>query len=231
MTEIFDPHAALIAAGQDRAAAWRFIAEFAAYWRRPLAEDDGWCAAELDAAERRLGLRLPTALREALRLVGRRDDLTRNHNRLLRPDELFVHEGALVFREENQGCAHWGVLLADLDQDDPGTVVRPDLADKSQERWESWTARVSLACVETVMFETVLDDDGLTDHLDASGPELDLARRFRELPRLSREIRWFTGPEVLIADIDDGAWTSVRARTAQALESLREELDGDWLNG
>ena len=67
-------------------------------------------------------------------LLGRRDDLCRNQDRLLRPDELYVYEGALVYHAENQGAAHWGVLLDDLVAEDPAAVVRPDLADKSAER-------------------------------------------------------------------------------------------------
>ncbi|MDH6118571.1 SMI1/KNR4 family protein [Kitasatospora sp. GAS204B] len=230
MTEDLDPYAALDAARGHRSAVWRFITDFAAYWDCPLTAGDGYRGAELDAAEQRLGLRLPAALREAYELFGRRDDLTRSHNRLLKPDELFVRHDALVYREENQGCALWGILLADLDQDDPAAVVRPDLVDKSQERWRPWESRVSLACVELVMFEMVLDGEGLTDHLIRPEPELDLTHNYRQLLMTGKEIRWFVTPDVLIAEVE-GAWLSVRARTQRALDDIRDELYGDWLKG
>jgi hypothetical protein len=86
-----------------------------------LEDGDGYSAAELDAAEGRLGLVLSPAFREAYGLLGRRDDLTSNHDRLRPLDELEVDERgeALVFRDENQGAATWGVLLSDLGEDDP----------------------------------------------------------------------------------------------------------------
>ncbi|MFE5676334.1 hypothetical protein ACFQ7B_06395 [Streptomyces erythrochromogenes] len=93
-----------------------------------------------------MGVRLPAAPGEAYRLLGRRRDLTGNHDVLLDPAELYVDdaEEALVFRRGNQGAASWGILLDGLTDDDPAVLVRPDLAVKSAERWENWLDRLSL---------------------------------------------------------------------------------------
>ena len=53
-------HAAL----DDRAEARRFLTRFAAEWRAPLGVGDGYEPAVLDETEERLGMRLPTALRD-----------------------------------------------------------------------------------------------------------------------------------------------------------------------
>ncbi|TWF71527.1 SMI1/KNR4 family protein [Kitasatospora viridis] len=230
MTEIFDLRAGLLRVRQDRATAWQFIADFAAHWRQPIAPGDGFDPAELDAAERRLGLRLPDPLREAYLRFGRRTDLTSNHDELLGPDELYVTDGALVYRAENQGAASWGIALAELDRDDPGTVIRPDLADKSQERWEPWEQSLTEACVELVMSESVLVDDGLTDYLEVDGTGEPLDGLFQRLPGFGRDLRWFAGDGVLIRELD-GFCLQARARTPQALDALRETVPGDWLNG
>lgn len=119
--------------------AWTFIRDFAAHWDGTALGGSGGCTqAELDSAELRLGLRLPTALREAYLLFGRRRDLTSNHDALLDPANLYVDDAkeALVFRHENQGAASWGILLHSLQNDDPAVLVRLDLADKRAERWE-----------------------------------------------------------------------------------------------
>ncbi|MEU2250602.1 SMI1/KNR4 family protein [Streptomyces sp. NPDC019224] len=240
MMETFDIHTRLPGALRDRAGAWRFVADFAAYWQQPLQPGDGWSVAEVEAAERRLGLVLPAALREAYLLLGRRTDLTGNHDTLLRPDELHVVDGALVYRVENQGAASWGVLLADLEDDDPGTVMRPDLADKSQERWEAWESSLMVACIdmimsetvlyEMIMSETVLYEAGFTDFLEGGADEVGLVGQFRELPGLGREVRWFAGADVLIRELD-GFCLNVRARTEEALDQLRDSVSGDWLEG
>ncbi|MFH9552212.1 SMI1/KNR4 family protein [Streptomyces sp. NPDC017435] len=230
MTETFDIHHGLSAALRDRAEAWRFIAGFAAYWGQPLKPGDGWSSVEVETAERRLGLALPTALREAYLLLGRRTDLTSNHDRLLSPDELYVTDGALVYRSENQGAASWGVLLKELDHDDPGTVMRTDLAEKSRERWEPWEPGLTAACIEMVMSEVVLFDDGFTDFLEVDAEEAAWAPPLRQLPGVGREMRWFSGEDVLVREFD-GFCLNVRARTEEALERLRDAVPGDWLVG
>jgi len=47
-------------------------------------------------------------------VLGRRDDLTRGQDPLLPPSGPRVHDGlggVLVFRDENQACASWGIPL------------------------------------------------------------------------------------------------------------------------
>ncbi|MFJ2867595.1 SMI1/KNR4 family protein [Kitasatospora sp. NPDC087314] len=219
----FDLRAAMAESLRGRAGAWALVEGFAALWGEPLRPGDGFTDAELDAAERRLGLRLPVALREAYRLFGRRADLTSNQDVLLTPEELFVQDGALAYRAENQACAHWGVLLADLDQEDPPTVIRPDLADKSQERWEPWEERFSTAAVVMAMMEKLLEDHELTDFLE---PEDELPSALRELPAIGRGCRWFEGPGVLVVRVD-GAWMLARGRSAEALDALHGEEPGE----
>src|SRR5258708_1093397 len=177
-----------VAAPGDRAAAWRVADVIAADWSDPpLADGDGYTGAELDAAAAALGHRLPAALREALKLFGRRDDLTRNQDPITTPKDLETYEGALVFREENQGVCAWGVLLEDLDQDDPPTYLRPDLADKSEEEWMPWTDKLSLALVEALMAETVLTvAEGLSDAWGLDGATVDDSA-LAALPRIQPE--------------------------------------------
>jgi hypothetical protein len=90
--------------------AWGFLRRFAERWLMPLTEDDGWAEADLQAAEQRLGVRLPPAIREADGLFGRRRDLTSVQDRLLGPEELEVDAtgDVLVYRVENQSVAVWG---------------------------------------------------------------------------------------------------------------------------
>ncbi|MFJ8230787.1 SMI1/KNR4 family protein [Streptomyces sp. NPDC094448] len=215
-----------------RAAAWDFIRAFAAEWSAaPLAEDDGCGAGEIAAAEERLGLRLPAALKEAYALLGRRPDLTDNHDALRPLAELEVEadeRGAvLVFRDENQGVCRWGIPVtdpADPERDDPPVVVRLDLADKSDERWEPWLARVSHCFVEIVLAESVHEPEELTAMLDDDeGEEGDLAAEegFARLPFPDyppgdpRPTRWYAGPDLLVRG---GSVVYVRARTEEALD-------------
>ncbi len=229
-----------------RAAAWDFIRAFAAEWSAaPLTERDGCGAGEIAAAEVRLGLPLPAALKEAYALLGQRPDLTDNHDALRPLAELEVETDergtALVFRDENQGVCRWGILLADperaadggadgTDPDDPPVVVRLDLQDTSEERWEPWLGRVSHCFVEIVLAESVHEPEELTAMLVDDEGEVgevgevgDLAAE-EGLVRLpfpdyppgdARPTRWYAGPDLLVRG-DSVAY--VRARTEEALE-------------
>ncbi|MEW1550565.1 SMI1/KNR4 family protein [Streptomyces tsukubensis] len=228
-----------------RAAAWDFIRVFAAEWSAaPLTERDGCGPGEIAAAEERLGLALPAALKEAYALLGQRPDLTDNHDALRPLTELEVETDergtALVFRDENQGVCRWGILLADperaagdgTDPDDPPVVVRLDLQDKAEERWEPWLGRVSHCFVEIVLAESVHEPEELTAMLDGDdGDDVDdgegeeggfaaeegLVRLpFPDYPPGdTRPTRWYAGPDLLVRG---GSVAYVRARTEEALE-------------
>ncbi|MGP3963579.1 SMI1/KNR4 family protein [Nonomuraea sp. 3N208] len=225
------------AAMADRAGAWNFIRGFAATWRSPLADGDGWSEADLDAAEARLGVRLPAALREAYQLFGRRTDLTSLQDVLLSPADLEVKDQALVFRAENQAVVFWGIPIAELDQPDPPVVLRTDLADKGAESWDSWLDRFSHACLELVLSESLFSSEDLGDNRAlAEGEASMLAQRFTRLPlpdyptsqTAVPAVRWFADPDLIIRD-DQRTWIWVRARTAEALAQIRTELPGDWM--
>ncbi|MFF5536006.1 SMI1/KNR4 family protein [Streptomyces cinerochromogenes] len=147
MTREFDLAASLAGGVQGRSGAWTFIQDFAAHWvGAALSSDDGWTEADLDAAEARLGLRLPTALREAYLLFGRRQDLTSNHDALLGPAQLHVDRAgeALVFRHENQGAASWGILLGSLQDADEDLCDFFDPDDDSVETLEANSVQLPL---------------------------------------------------------------------------------------
>jgi cell wall assembly regulator SMI1 len=85
MSAGFDVGQEVAASRGSRQGAWRFIRRFAEAWLTPLSDDDGWTEADLQAAEQRLGVRLPAAIREAYALFGRRQDLTSMQDWLLTP--------------------------------------------------------------------------------------------------------------------------------------------------
>ncbi|WP_040840674.1 SMI1/KNR4 family protein [Nocardia brevicatena] len=233
MSTGFDVGAEFVHGVADRAGVWRFIAGFAAHWISPLADADGWSEADLVAAEENLGVRLPSAMRKAYRLFGRREDLTGNQDFLLSPAHLDLDETGemLVFRVENQGVWEWGVSMADPYEPDPRVAIR--LSGDDPEQWGAWLDRFLLACVEMVLSESLYSAVHISEPLSAD----DLARVERMYSRLpipechvfadDSGIRWFAGQDVLLR-VDPADCLGARARTAEALDRLRRSFPENW---
>jgi hypothetical protein len=111
-----------LAGVRDAGSAFAFIEWFTREWLVPIRDGDGCTADEVAAVEERLGLRLPALLTAFYRLLGWRRDLTSGQDSLISLNSLDVMDGALVYRIEAEGCASWGIRVADLELADPPAV-------------------------------------------------------------------------------------------------------------
>ncbi|WP_086662978.1 hypothetical protein [Lentzea kentuckyensis] len=208
----------------DRSAAWRFIEGFAAAWAEPIEPQDGWSRRELADAEDRLGVRFPEALKEALALFGKRPELAGDRDRLLAPAELRLDGEVLVFRGENW-IAAWGTTFAG---EDPEVLMKYELADKTEERWDPWLPRFSLACVEMVLSAALFQDGAATADREMSEADISLLEEhFTLLPLASPGSRWFAADDVIVEE-EHGDYLWARGRTPEALELLMKQLPGAW---
>lgn len=220
----------------DRTGAWCFIRDFAAAWATPIAAGDGVTDEELDTAERRLGLRLPAAVREAYRLLGRRTDLTSANGTLLRPRELEYGRAGkvLVVRAEHQNVAFLGVSLADPVSDDPPALMYMPMLGQTHESWSPFIERFSLACVDMVLMECTEGGELSDGRFQVDGEPAALVDGLARLPYprylSGYEVRrWYAGSDVLVRD-DGGEWVAVLGRTRQALDAYRTSHPGDWVD-
>jgi len=85
----------------------------------PFTSHDAETKANLVAAEKRLGVRLPKVLRDNYLLAGLKESLNQVHNHLLSLEELVLEDKALVFYVENQADVLWAILQRDLAMTDP----------------------------------------------------------------------------------------------------------------
>lgn len=116
---------------------WQWLREQIAEWYTPLQADDGWDEASLNQAEKRLGVKLPAALREWYQLAGKRREIWSVQDLFLSPEELGITRNNdaetgdqfLSFYHENQCVVLWGIKVPDLSQEDPPVYLldwRPD---------------------------------------------------------------------------------------------------------
>lgn len=100
----------------------------------PKNENFGFSEVELHELERSLDIKLPLELKNYYLTLGKVESINFSHNRLLKPkNEIgFSDDRYLVFYEENQVVAYWGIKEEDLKLDNPtvwgnyGTETKPD---------------------------------------------------------------------------------------------------------
>jgi hypothetical protein len=100
-----------------------YRARLARVYGRPLMRGDAEPVARILKAERRLGLRLPAAMRDFYLVAGRAQE-NLEHNRLAPPQHLEVEGRYLVFMEENQGVVDWGLRVSTIAAADPNVWQR-----------------------------------------------------------------------------------------------------------
>jgi uncharacterized protein (TIGR02996 family) len=206
---------------------WRLVEEFIDTWHKPHKPEDGASEEELQATERRLGFRLPTALREWHALAGKRKDVWSGQDRLLElrylklEDHLSSRKDALIFYIENQGCEVWGIRKKDLGRDDPPVYRFLEPARVSPS--------VSVFAIQVLLYEAKWMGIHANESFHGN------TRAFREIRRKFRrcalpERYWCADPvrvyegEDIIVEIQGNDWMYVAARTEAAYQQLSEEL-------
>jgi hypothetical protein len=96
-------------------------------------ENFGFSESEVLVLEKKLDIVLPVKLKEYYLELGKHENLNYSHNRLLKPDHEigFSDDQYLVFYEENQVVAFWGIRKEDLKLDNPPIWVKYDTIEKS----------------------------------------------------------------------------------------------------
>src|SRR5262249_45949861 len=85
----------------------------------PLKERVGITPRVIAKEEKRLGVRIPAALRDFYLVAGRDQRFTECHQRLLAPYAWEIDKHRLIFMEENQSVCWWGVSIRNSKTDDP----------------------------------------------------------------------------------------------------------------
>lgn len=208
---------------------WRLVEEFIDVWYAPLKAGDGASEEELAAAEQRLGFPLPAALREWYGLAGNRGDVWSMQDHLVRPSALRMdsRRDALVFYNENQSCACWGIREEHLRRADP-PIFRFNLTGPV-------SPDTTTFAIQVLLYEAKWSNNLLAwGQFDAGAAVFSEARNKFTRCGLPGEY-WVAGPihvyegkDVLIeTNAEEWVWVTARTETAYARlsEEVRSELE------
>lgn len=139
-----------------RQAAWQQLTLFVTGWFGLHTPDDGVPDSDILATERRLGLELPPAVREAYHLFGNRVEIT-NAVCLLTPiQELVIQNGALIVWFDPDDHTIWGIPKERLlEADPPVRVGSASPHDPQGGLWRDTQERFSQFFVDRALYEAV----------------------------------------------------------------------------
>ena len=226
--------AARLAAREDR---WSLLTDFVAEWHAPLQEGDGYSVAELDVAEQHLGLKLPLALREWYRLVGRRKDIIAMQNFLASPEELEIMDesGLLVFYCENQQVVEWGVQEDDLGLVDPPVWLDNSGLHDTQRKLIRENNTLTEFALQMVVMETMFNPKVFQALSRVTPQTIGKAER-NFVPLGFPDWHWpsyptrFYGDDDILVQVSEGEdlWLQVTARSLAAYEEAKTALEITW---
>ena len=226
--------AARLAEREDR---WSLLTDFVAEWHMPLQAGDGYSPKELDAAEQRLGLTLPLALREWYRLIGRREDITSMQNFLVSPEGLGIHKwnGLLVFQCENQQVAEWGFQEADLGLADPPVWLDDSGLHDTQQEPVQENNMLSEFVLQIVVLDTMFNPKvfqargRVTPQINESVEQNFVSLGLPDWHWPSYPTQFYGGDDILVQSFIEGdLWLQVTARSLAAFEEAKAALGIDW---
>lgn len=214
---------------------------------RPWQPGDGYDEAEIEAAEERLGFRLPAALRNFYRAWGKRRDMTKQGYLLLEPEQLVMREGSLQFCLGDQEIFAWGIERQNLEEANPLVVVALPGALVWEEDGRMWTpshAHLS-SFLDDLMYLSALCGGsihgGWTKPNLPNLPEAQIAWLETHWSKatvtpVALNRRWYppsdTGPPLYIRD-GQALWYDARcglaAREAEVVDEIAQWFQINWV--
>jgi hypothetical protein len=185
---------------------WARLHAFTTEWWRAPGIRDGLHSSELDRAEKRLQLSLPSAIRNAYCFFGRYPELTRGQINFVSPEHLVLRDGVLILFLDEHAVARWGVRKADLSAADPPVVVHigEDVPGKGLGRglkWEPAAERFTAFFAESALLQAT-ESARYINWMESSGPVTlpDSLRRISTgaVVRAMREATLYGGDNVLV---------------------------------
>lgn len=199
---------------------WTLLDSLIERWHPPHAGPAGYTLEDVQTAERTLGFAIPAALAEWYFASGKRHPVWSRQDEFLPPEQLRMHNDALIFYVENQGVVQWGIPVDELESDDPSVVVE-SVDDASQ--WSPQTDNVSKFAIYMFGYTLTFADGDSWMYGYAKPPLVETI--VSRLPMLEFPTTWWTqtrllGYDDLVVAIDGTDHVHACATSKAALEAF-----------
>lgn len=200
-------------------------------------ENYGFSENQILDLEKKLEIKLPSQLKEYYLKLGKEENLNYSFNRLLKPENEigFSDDDFLVFYEENQNVAFWGIKKEDLPKENPPVYGNYDTIEKSD--WEIETQTTENFFLLMAVFSGTLG--GLQFNGNHFG-EIDseivklVEENYTLVPEISRENQkvYTDGFYVVISlsfDQENNCTAAfIGSSNQERFDAILENIDIDW---
>lgn len=214
---------------QSRSEIWDILRHFFSGWLGALGPGDCCSSQSIREVEQRLGIVLPTALREWYELAGLRESVWSRQDRFLTPPKLRIEDERLIIYVENQSVVKWGIPLEMMGGDDaPVYVSDPEDPDE----WIEETPGISVFALSQMLLAVKFSEKTF---YSANGQATDgaLAAIAKEYERLDfPDLRWplyptrFFGGQDLLIETDAQTWIWISGRSTSSFQTAVELIAG-----
>ncbi|MCM0667462.1 SMI1/KNR4 family protein [Flavobacterium tyrosinilyticum] len=200
-------------------------------------ENYGFSENQILDLEKTLESKLPLKLKEYYLELGKEENLNYSFNRLLKPENEigFSDDDFLVFYEENQNVAFWGIKKEDLSKENPPVYGNYDTIEKSD--WEIETQTTENFFLLMAVFSGTLG--GLQfngNHFGGINSEIVklVEENYALVPEISRENQkvYTDGFYVVISlsfDQENNCTAAfIGSSDQERFDAILENIDIDW---
>lgn len=188
----------------------------------------GYSEEELTEAEERLNVSLPAVLRSYYGVSGKHP-INQAHNRLIDLSKVELLGGYLVFLEENQGAAVWGLPSGQLVEDDP-IVWQGEVGTKID--WQSEGLRLSEFLEISLYWQAAcggLEFSGMGSGLEQN--QVDTVENHWPHVKTHGKMRFYVKPgQVLVLNAEENGTSSLLAAgtTLDHFATIDEQVGIEW---
>jgi hypothetical protein len=173
---------------------------------------------QVEQAEKRLGVKIPAALRSFYRSVGRVEGIASGYQHLVAPEDLQIGEGRLLFLVENQAVCAWGI---EPSGDDPEVEQGEE---SEPHAWEKIGQSASSFLEMLIYMQMAWGGSKHIAYHFEPATVLDRIRTSLELVVDNQGALIFRRGEILLSHLEGNGFLMGAARTEAGLAILVEEF-------
>ena len=195
---------------------------------RSITVDDGIDLSAIESVERELNIKIPAALLEYYKAIGKISEIDDGHNHFIAPRRDNSNENVFVFLEENQGVCYWGFDINSTDKDNPEVLTK---LSNDESEWTWTNLRLHDFIIENIYLQLAWGGFEYSSRLDSGIDRvIEIVDRTWEKVVDRDELRIWYKDGMLISYLEGADELMGAARAESGFERMEKEFGFETLH-